>query len=42
MGQLNIPQDIPKTVQIACGYNHSLALTEEGKVIAWDCIKYFK
>eukprot|EP01124_Arcella_intermedia_P012336 TRINITY_DN18701_c0_g1_i1.p1 TRINITY_DN18701_c0_g1~~TRINITY_DN18701_c0_g1_i1.p1 ORF type:complete len:600 (-),score=178.46 TRINITY_DN18701_c0_g1_i1:23-1624(-) len=29
-----------KVIQVACGYNHSLALTEDGKVYTWGSSEY--
>jgi alpha-tubulin suppressor-like RCC1 family protein len=39
-GQLNIPNNLPRIVDIACGNYHSLALSEDGKVFAWGNNKF--
>jgi hypothetical protein len=34
-GQCTVPSNLPPCKQIACGYGHTLALTVDGKLIAW-------
>ena len=35
LGQVDVPSEIPRCKQVVCGYKHTLALTIDGKVIAW-------
>lgn len=34
-GQTNVPPELTNVVAIACGYNFSLALTQDGVPVAW-------
>jgi alpha-tubulin suppressor-like RCC1 family protein len=37
-GQSTVPADLSNVVSVAAGYYHSLALTSDGRVVAWGAI----